>query len=1166
MLLVAQTAKPSRSFNVLMGKVLRARTLWLIAEDHGGHHVAVARLAVVLAVLKGFILIIEAQQKTHSREWKAHHSPEEASGIWSLSTYSWLVDLFLSGFKSILTMDDLYALDGSMSASNLQAKIEKQRLGNLSTGKPASLNRQLFSALSMPLLLPVVPRLAVIGFTFCQPFLMETVLQYLQSPGDANHGYGLIAATIIIYGGIAISNALYFYWQERFACMVRGILFTAIYDKTVSLPADVAANSTALTLMNSDVERVKMGLLPIHEYWANAVELALACWLLEQRIGVAFVAPIAVVIVCILASSGVASATGRRQVAWMQAIEERVTATAVTISSMKPLRISGMTVAVENLIQALRHRELKIGGKWRLMLVIAVTLSFTPMTIGPLMAFAATSRTLEVTRIFPAMAFITLLAAPLVSLFQNIPALMSAIACLGRINAYVKLDSRMDSRTTLQPIPPAAEKTGAAQTTLALEVKEGHFGWSQRENILRHVNFAVPASSLIVIVGPVASGKSTLLKALLSETTFCSGEIAFGVNSRIIGFCDQTPFLLNDTIRANIVGNSQPDETRYQQALHATALVPDLSKFSQGDHTKVGDGAISLSGGQKQRLALARALYSKAELYLLDDVLSGLDVSTSALVFQRTLGPGGLLRQRKATVIFCTHDERYLPFADKVLTINASGLISERISVTEAVFRSDFQRLRGYDGPVSSILGETKEATDNTSESNHSTEADRPATTRQQDASRQMGDFSVSFTFDITTSTTAGLGKQAPLYAHFIETLSGLITLRALGLIDVAMATSSRLLDMSQRPSYLLAMIQRWLQLVLRMIVMLLAVIVVTLATQLRTDSGFTGATLLTLMAFGDMLATIVQSYTTLETSIGAVARLKTFSSSTEIESQPDEYVEPDAPWPERGQIEIRDVTASYRSADGQDFPRISSNTRSSGEISLGTNEIALRDLNLTFAAGERTAIVGRTGSLGLITIDGISLKTVDRDVLRRRVIAVSQDPVFLPPCSCSTLRSNLDPFGEAPEHDILASLKLLGLEFLMKDEGSSDPTSETWELPFSHGSLSQGHKQLFSLARAVVRLRIRQRSGACGGLLILDEVSSSVDSQTDEKMLRIIQQEFAGYTVIMIAHRLDLAMTCDQVLVMEEGRVCESGQPSELSSREGGKFKMLMDTGEFVS
>lgn len=152
--------------------------------------------------------------------------------------------------------------------------------------------------------------------------------------------------------------------------------------------------------------------------------------------------------------------------------------------------------------------------------------------------------------------------------------------------------------------------------------------------------------------------------------------------------------------------------------------------------------------------------------------------------------------------------------------------------------------------------------------------------------------------------------------AHFIDTLSGLVTLRALGDIDASMATSNSLLDTSQRPTYLLAMIQRWLQLVLRLVVMLLATITVTLATQLRTDSGFTGATLLTLMNFGDMLATIVQSYTTLETSIGAVARLKTFSSSTEPESQPDVDVLPDDKWPQRGQIEIKDVSVSYRFFD----------------------------------------------------------------------------------------------------------------------------------------------------------------------------------------------------------------------------------------------------------
>jgi ABC-type multidrug transport system fused ATPase/permease subunit len=128
------------------------------------------------------------------------------------------------------------------------------------------------------------------------------------------------------------------------------------------------------------------------------------------------------------------------------------------------------------------------------------------------------------------------------------------------------------------------------------------------------------------------------------------------------------------------------------------------------------------------------------------------------------------------------------------------------------------------------------------------------------------------------------------------------------------MATSNNLLDTSQRPAFLLAMIQRWLQFVLRIIVMVIAAIIVTLATQLRTDSGFTGATLVTLMSFGDMLATIVQSYTTLETSIGAVARLKAFSSLTEQESKPDAEIFPDLNWPSKGHIQVNSVTASYRS------------------------------------------------------------------------------------------------------------------------------------------------------------------------------------------------------------------------------------------------------------
>lgn len=146
-----------------------------------------------------------------------------------------------------------------------------------------------------------------------------------------------------------------------------------------------------------------------------------------------------------------------------------------------------------------------------------------------------------------------------------------------------------------------------------------------------------------------------------------------------------------------------------------------------------------------------------------------------------------------------------------------------------------------------------------------------------------------------------------------MSTLSGLTTIRAHRQVDHFTATNDYLLDRSQRPAYLLAVIQRWLQTVLRLVVAILATVVVAIATQIRSDSGLTGASLITLMSFGDQLALIVQSYTQLETSIGAVARLKNFSTSTPAENSGDESETVDKRWPDRGSIAIHGVSASYR-------------------------------------------------------------------------------------------------------------------------------------------------------------------------------------------------------------------------------------------------------------
>lgn len=146
-----------------------------------------------------------------------------------------------------------------------------------------------------------------------------------------------------------------------------------------------------------------------------------------------------------------------------------------------------------------------------------------------------------------------------------------------------------------------------------------------------------------------------------------------------------------------------------------------------------------------------------------------------------------------------------------------------------------------------------------------------------------------------------------------MDTLNGIITFRALGWTQAGIAKCISLIDDSQRPAYLLAMIQRWLGFVLDCVVAVLAIVVVAMSTQLSSNPGFTGASLVTLMNFGPLLSNMIRSYTTLETSLGAINRLKTYSETVKSESGPDENIIPDLAWPSKGEVRIKGVSASYK-------------------------------------------------------------------------------------------------------------------------------------------------------------------------------------------------------------------------------------------------------------
>lgn len=186
-------------------------------------------------------------------------------------------------------------------------------------------------------------------------------------------------------------------------------------------------------------------------------------------------------------------------------------------------------------------------------------------------------------------------------------------------------------------------------------------------------------------------------------------------------------------------------------------------------------------------------------------------------------------------------------------------------------------------------------------------------------------------------------------------------------------------------------------------------------------------------------------------------------------------------------------------------------------------------------------------------------LYRIDRASLRRRVIAVPQEAVFLP--EGSTFRANLDPFDVATAEDCQSVLEVTNLWTFVTERNGL-------EAGMSPATLSQGQRQLFSLARAVLRRRIRAKSlalgggGLEGGILLLDEVTSSVDQETEKVMQEIIRIEFRGYTVIAVSHRLEMISDFDRVVVMDMGKIVEVGNPTVLSQDEKSRFGELWRAG----
>ncbi|KAK2590420.1 hypothetical protein QQS21_011893 [Conoideocrella luteorostrata] len=1329
-----KSLRPSSLLNVflLVSLLLDAavlRTLWMSAFIGR----AVRAVFTASFAAKGALLVLEAVEKSRlllpisgSRRDTA---PEETAGLYRRAVYAWVTPLLRTGFRKLLQPEDLFELDEQMKAAYLGDRF----WANWNNASPVTVwqKHRLLACcaitLRRPLAAVVAPRAIELVFTICQPLVLNRFLQFLSdAPESSNVGYGLVASYGLVYFGIAVSQALYWHANARFVTMLRGILVPAIFSKATEISITATDNAAAVTLMSTDVEVIVRAMKQINELWANVIQIAIGTWLLSNHIGYAAAGPIVVSTAALVATLLVSPLAKKYRIGWLKITQKRVGITSAMMGHIKSIKMSGLTQKLSSTILALRIEEIKASRPFRIFGAITSAIAQIPLLISPPVAFAmyqgviaSGGPPLNTTRLFSSLSFIILLAQPLFWMFEMILDLSAAFGAFDRIQKFLTEASRVDYRELAAPVTgskrhphhshgsielqslrssAAFRDEAAANSDTSVEVKGCSFAWTADKTVIKHIDLRLSRGQLAMIVGPVASGKSTLLKGLLGEVTHASGRIRLQTNRT--SWCDQNPWILNQSIRQNIIGYSQFNEALYIQVTEACDLQSDFLQLPLGDMTVVGSKGFALSGGQKQRVkALARAVYSQPEIAFFDDLFSGLDNHTSKRIFKNLFGSGGLLRQWRSTIILATQSVMFLPLADFIMSLGRDGHISQEGSFSELQIAEGYIKALMENRTEGNGFNSHQDAEEKKEESVSTSAHAKSSTTaarRQDDKRRQLGDSSIyryyfsnmgmffvigllglevgwaflqsfptvwlnflanatstgdysktgyylgiyaalqiigviwfaaliwfvmvlvaaksgislhqrllstviraplvlftmtdlgsiitRFSQDIgmvdnnlplalVVSLASFLGviakagllaassyyvaitfpflgtlyfylqrgylrtsrqlrlldleQKAPVYSQFLETLGGLSTLRAFRWSQPAIIHNHDLVDRSQKPFYLLIMVQRWLVLILDLTTAALALLVVGFAVQLRgsVSVGLTGVSLVQLISLSETLNLLMQFWTSMETSLGAVARIKQFAEETGEEHRLGENSEPLADWPSRGHVVIRNLSASY--GDDHDVQ-------------------ALDSISLEIQPGEKVAVCGRTGSgksslfltllklldpsSGTISIDSTPLSSVPRESLRSKIITVSQDQFVLP----GTIRENIDPFQEYASEEILQSLREVGLGDIINDQTDGLNTK------FDEDTLSHGQKQLFFVARAVLRKGI-------GKLVLLDEATSSIDQDTEQMIRAVIDTEFKSHTVITIAHRLDTVIHYDKVVVLDAGRVVEVGCPREL-------------------
>eukprot|EP00878_Enallax_costatus_P008308 GHUV01008686.1.p1 GENE.GHUV01008686.1~~GHUV01008686.1.p1 ORF type:complete len:1320 (+),score=395.23 GHUV01008686.1:299-4258(+) len=440
---------------------------------------------------------------------------------------------------------------------------------------------------------------------------------------------------------------------------MRNGLMAGIYRKCLRLSnSALQSESTGkvVTLMSNDAQKVQDVMLAIHTLWGAPALIIVVLVLLYQQVGWATFVGFGVACLYSPVSTKVSSRLIVLRRSLMMWTDKRVGLMNEIVNSIQMIKFYAWEGSFKAAVMDVRSKEAAILKRMVWVQSLFAMLLFSGpvmMAVAVFAVYAISGHTFGAANAYTSLALFNLLRLPLAFLPMMVTMLINALVALNRIGDFL-----MKPESGLAALRQAAEGTEPGH----VKVVRGEFTWEagSTEASLTGVNFEAAPGSLTMVVGSVGSGKSSLLSALIGQMERINGTVAVGGR---VAYVAQTAWIINDSVQENIIMGEAFDPSRYRVSVDVAQLLPDLEMLPNGDATEIGDRGVTLSGGQKQRVSIARAVYSDADVYLMDDPLSAVDSHVGRALFERCIR--GVLVGK--TVILVTNALQYLPYADNVI-------------------------------------------------------------------------------------------------------------------------------------------------------------------------------------------------------------------------------------------------------------------------------------------------------------------------------------------------------------------------------------------------------------------------------------------------------------------------------------------------------------------